>query len=77
MREFVQRHPDYKQDSVVTEKINYDLMVACDQVTKGEKTSPELLLPYSTKTRQAIPKAAERAEKHLLNYGNGIPNGQC
>lgn len=26
IREFVRSHPDYKKDSVISEKINYDLM---------------------------------------------------
>ena len=36
MRNFITQHPDYKHDSVVVEKITYDLMVACDEIGKGE-----------------------------------------
>uniref|UniRef100_A0A8C7XYC3 Glutamate--cysteine ligase n=1 Tax=Oryzias sinensis TaxID=183150 RepID=A0A8C7XYC3_9TELE len=42
MREFVAKHPHYKQDSVVTDKINYDLMKKCDRIAKGEEQCPEL-----------------------------------
>ncbi|ODH17932.1 glutamate-cysteine ligase [Paracoccidioides brasiliensis] len=36
IREFVARHPDYKQDSVVSEKICYDLVKAVEEVTEKE-----------------------------------------
>lgn len=43
MREFVASHPQYKEDSVITDKINYDLMVKCDRIAKGEEQCPELI----------------------------------
>ncbi|RXM33121.1 Glutamate--cysteine ligase catalytic subunit [Acipenser ruthenus] len=43
MREFVANHPEYKQDSVITDKINYDLIVKCDQIANGAARCPELL----------------------------------
>ncbi|XP_023122856.1 glutamate--cysteine ligase catalytic subunit [Amphiprion ocellaris] len=43
MREFVANHPQYKQDSVITDKINYDLFRKCDRVAKGEEQCPELI----------------------------------
>lgn len=42
MRQFVQNHPDYKQDSVVSPGIAYDLMRACDEVGRGVRRVPEL-----------------------------------
>uniref|UniRef100_F6XH38 Glutamate--cysteine ligase n=1 Tax=Ciona intestinalis TaxID=7719 RepID=F6XH38_CIOIN len=36
IRHFVTNHPEYKQDSVVTDSIAYDLLVRCDQIEKGE-----------------------------------------
>lgn len=44
LREFVEKHPDYKQDSVVSEKINYDLMKACQAIAKGDLIDPKLLI---------------------------------
>jgi len=35
MRHFVTSHPDYKQDSVVSDAIAYDLLMKCDQLEKG------------------------------------------
>nr|AAI54236.1 Gclc protein [Danio rerio] len=43
MREFVAKHPQYKQDSVITDKINYDLLHKCDRIAKGEEKCPELI----------------------------------
>ncbi|GAA5974921.1 hypothetical protein JCM5350_004505 [Sporobolomyces pararoseus] len=43
MRNFVQKHPLYKKDSVVSQEINYDLVKAVDRIEKGELEVPELL----------------------------------
>lgn len=43
MRSFITTHPDYKHDSVVSEKINYDLIRFIDRLAKGEVMCPELL----------------------------------
>lgn len=43
MREFVATHPQYKQDSVLTDKINYDLFRKCDRIARGEEQCPELI----------------------------------
>ncbi|KAF8125709.1 glutamate-cysteine ligase-domain-containing protein [Boletus edulis] len=43
MREFVRSHPSYKFDSVVSQEINYDLMVAVDEIERGVLRVPELL----------------------------------
>lgn len=32
IRDFVRSHPDYKFDSVVSQGINYDLLVAADEM---------------------------------------------
>lgn len=47
MRQFVQNHPDYKQDSVVSEKINYDLVKMIEKINNGEVSAPELLGHFS------------------------------
>uniref|UniRef100_A0A8B9JT67 Glutamate--cysteine ligase n=1 Tax=Astyanax mexicanus TaxID=7994 RepID=A0A8B9JT67_ASTMX len=43
MREFVAKHPQYKQDSIITDKINYDLFRKCDRIAKGQEGCPELI----------------------------------
>jgi hypothetical protein len=42
IREFVQSHPDYRHDSVISDSIAYDLMIACKQIGEGERPCPEL-----------------------------------
>jgi len=49
MRKFVRRHPAYKQDSVVTDEIAYDLMIACKEIGEGKLHVPELLGDYHIK----------------------------
>ncbi|KAF2817688.1 putative glutamate-cysteine ligase Gcs1 [Mytilinidion resinicola] len=36
IRHFIQNHPEYKKDSVVSEGINYDLLKAVETITKNE-----------------------------------------
>ena len=42
MRNFVSAHPDYKFDSVVSEKIAFDLLEKCVGITKGTERPPEM-----------------------------------
>ncbi|XP_045150761.1 glutamate--cysteine ligase catalytic subunit isoform X3 [Echinops telfairi] len=43
MREFVANHPDYKQDSLITDEMNYSLMMKCNQIATELCECPELL----------------------------------
>ena len=43
MRRFVDAHPKYQHDSVVSEEINYDLVKALDGLERGTVRAPELL----------------------------------
>ncbi|KQL60158.1 glutamate--cysteine ligase catalytic subunit isoform X2 [Amazona aestiva] len=45
MREFITQHPDYKQDSVITDEMNYSLIWKCNQIAQGQAECPELLGP--------------------------------
>ena len=36
IRDFVRNHPEYKNDSVVSDSVAYDLLVRCDKIEKGE-----------------------------------------
>jgi len=53
MRRFVMQHPEYKHDSVVTHRINYDLVRACSDISEGRCEAPDLLPPRSVR---ALPK---------------------
>ena len=46
MRSFVQSHPKYNYDSLVTNEIAYDLMWALNKVTQGLIDAPELNNAY-------------------------------
>nr|AZS52301.1 gammaglutamyl cysteine synthetase 1 [Hebeloma cylindrosporum] len=43
IRNFVTSHPDYRKDSVVSQTINYDLLVAVDEIERGVRRAPDLL----------------------------------
>ncbi|KAJ3503538.1 hypothetical protein NLJ89_g8386 [Agrocybe chaxingu] len=43
IRNFVRSHPDYRQDSVVSQTINYDLLQAVDEIERGVRKAPDLL----------------------------------
>ncbi|KIK67150.1 hypothetical protein GYMLUDRAFT_69344 [Collybiopsis luxurians FD-317 M1] len=43
IRNFVRTHPAYARDSVVTQEMNYDLIVAIDEIERGVRSAPDLL----------------------------------
>ncbi|KDQ20142.1 hypothetical protein BOTBODRAFT_27552 [Botryobasidium botryosum FD-172 SS1] len=43
MRKFVQSHPGYAHDSVVSEEINYDLIRTLDEIARGAREGNDLL----------------------------------
>lgn len=58
MRNFVTSHPQYKKDSVVSEKINYDLLKTAHSIQMGTFPAPTLLGSSTvSKTNEDIPKA--------------------
>ena len=64
MRDFIHSHPEYKQDSRVTETINFDLLDECNKVSLGEVVPSDLLIPNSSKTKDFLPSALEKAETY-------------
>ena len=42
-RKFIQSHPDYRHDSVITETITYDLMKTMKDISDGTIPCPELI----------------------------------
>jgi len=53
MRKFIRGHPSYKMDSKVTEEVVYDLMVAIDQIQRGERKDPSLFVKAEKKSKSA------------------------
>ena len=54
MRKFITEHPDYKSDSVVSEKITYDLFCLMDRITSGEEESPELTGKLQSRAQRVL-----------------------
>jgi len=48
-RNFIRNHKAYKGDSVVSDEIAYDLMVACKEIGEGARHVPELLGDFKIK----------------------------
>lgn len=63
IRNFITTHEDYKQDSVVSDSINYDLLIAMDEIQNGSRDCPALLDHPPTKTKATIPAAIQNAER--------------
>ncbi|KAL1140373.1 hypothetical protein AAG570_000305 [Ranatra chinensis] len=61
IRQFVRQHPAYKQDSIVTDEINYDLLKTIEGIQNGSIPCPELIgsSPVS-KTKDSIPTVLEK-----------------
>lgn len=76
IRNFVTNHPDYKQDSVVSEKINYDLLKLIHEKTENCETL-STATQFNSKTNNDIPTALSKAEKFLdqKNPHKNIVNG--
>lgn len=67
IRQEVLNHPDYKKDSIVTERINYDLLKKAKDIQEGRLNCPELLgQGNNSKTKDNIPPAIV---KHLTLNG--------
>lgn len=65
IRDFVTSHPDYKHDSVVSERINYDLMVKCAQISDGDFDADLLPVTANTRTTEHIPPAVRKNDEFL------------
>uniref|UniRef100_A0A2R5LLU7 Glutamate--cysteine ligase n=1 Tax=Ornithodoros turicata TaxID=34597 RepID=A0A2R5LLU7_9ACAR len=61
IRSFIMSHPDYKHDSVVSDGINYDLLVRMSRIQKGYIGCPELFGTSVSKTNDRVPSAILKA----------------
>ncbi|KAG7205824.1 hypothetical protein KM043_007765 [Ampulex compressa] len=65
LRKEVISHPEYKRDSVITQRINYDLLKKVHNIVSNQVSCPELLGPHiASKTTETIPAAVAKAEKY-------------
>ena len=51
IRDFVRAHSSYPQDSRVSEEAVYDLLMAIDQIQKGERKDPSLFVKAEKKSK--------------------------
>lgn len=74
MRKFVQTHPEYQQDSVVTQPIAFDLLSRIADISSGEEPDENLLFLHKTKTTDYIPAAINRVESFLAERSPSSSN---
>jgi len=67
IRDFVVEHPQYNQDSVVSETVCYDLVSACAEVTNGTRDEPTLVFDHKSRTAANLPTAMQRNDQHLAD----------
>ena len=65
MRKFVQDHPEYKQDSVVTEKMTYDLMWRYTRIVTGQLEDDSILFKLKNSSQSDVSKAQTVAQDRL------------
>ena len=53
----------FRQDSVVSDTIQYDLLTAMDEIQEGTRDCPLLLDQPRSKSKATIPDAIQKAEK--------------
>lgn len=66
IRDFIHNHASYKNDSVVSEEVSYDLLNAVDKIVRGDMDCPELLDASCSKTLESIPQAVRKAETSYM-----------
>ncbi|VDM33799.1 unnamed protein product [Hydatigera taeniaeformis] len=72
LRYLIQRHPDYRGDSVVSVRITNDLVAECLAVSRGEANKTEMLLHGMTSSRtRSRPSQAALAAETSLNMKRG------
>jgi len=59
IRTLIRKHPDYRFDSVVTDRINYDLMKKCDRISACQDKCPELFDDPNSKTCNSVPDSCK------------------
>ena len=52
-REFVLKHPKYRQDSIVTEEIAYDLLCELQLISEGKLYSQNFATPFDNLSKKA------------------------
>ena len=67
IRDFIRNHEDYKFDSVVSDTIAYDLLIACKEIGEGSRLAPELLGSNTIKPILAANAYQKRLDSRRVN----------
>jgi len=67
IRKFIRNHEDYKFDSVVTDSIAYDLLIACKEIGEGKRESPDLLGDIKIRPISAADAYTRKLESKRVN----------
>lgn len=71
IRQFVHAHPDYKHDSVVSDKINYDLITKVKAVSEGQCPCNDLIGKIASRTDTQRPTLPRRVSVRSESEGGG------
>lgn len=71
MREIVTTHPEYQQDSVVSDSIAFDLLTKCDEVQQGLIECSKLFKKPQNKSVYSMPPGTIR-HNTVVNHTNSI-----
>ena len=66
IRDFIRGHEDYKFDSVVSDSIAYDLMIACKEIGEGKRAAPELIGDVEIKPIEASDAYVKKLDSKRL-----------
>ena len=69
IRQFVHAHPDYKHDSVVSDKITYDLITKVRAVSEGQCPCNDLIGKIASRTDSQRPTLPRRVSVRSENEG--------
>lgn len=78
LRDFIRRHADYKNDSMVSDTICYDLIDFCTRITNGEARADELLGRFDAERFGNVDSSEammERMHRELKGAEGGMLQG--
>ena len=68
IRNYIKSHPEYRQDSRITPRMNFDLMHLLDEIEKGNRQAPGLLPDfYASRQKRATAEATNAARTSSVN----------
>ncbi|KAE8205174.1 hypothetical protein CF328_g648 [Tilletia controversa] len=72
IRDYVRSHPEYKFDSVVSQGINYDMILELDKIERGEVEAPTFLPGLYAKRRRDAEARSQVGKSPQPSTGHGM-----